>query len=73
MDENIIDEFQVSSKTTDNRVEPTISHSIVVKWKLSRSEVARMVQEAEKSREEDDVNESKHEAESGLDKFRVVV
>ena len=73
MDDNIIDEFQVSSKTTDNCVEPTIIHSIMVKRKLSQSEVDRMVQEAEKSRDEDEVNESKREAESGLEKFRVVV
>ena len=73
VDENIIDEFQVSSKTTDNCVDPTIIQSIVVKRKLSRSEVDRMVQEAEKSRDEDEVNESKHEAESGLEKFRVIV
>ena len=72
-DENIIDEFHVSSKTTDNCVEPKISQSIVVKRKLSRSEVDRMVQEAEKSRDEDEVDESKQEAESGLEKFRVVV
>ena len=50
VDENIIDEFQVSSKTPDNCVEPTISQSIAVKRKLSQSEVDRMVQEAEKSR-----------------------
>ena len=56
MDENIIDEFQVSSKTTDNCVEPSISQSIVVKRKLSQSEVDWMVQETEKSRDEDDVN-----------------
>ena len=37
-----------------------------MKRKLSQSEVDRMVQEAEKSRDEDEVNESKHEAESGL-------
>ena len=43
MDENIIDEFQVTSKTTDNCVEPTISQRIVVKRKLSQSEVDRMV------------------------------
>ena len=43
VDENIIDEFHVSSKTTDNCVEPTISQSIVVKRKLSQSEVNRMV------------------------------
>ena len=72
-DENIIDEFHVSSKTKDNCVEPTISQSIVVKRKLSQSEVDRMVQEAEKSRDEDEVKESKHEAESGLEKFRVIV
>ena len=60
VDENIIDEFQVSSKTTDNCVESTISQSIVVTRKLSQSEVDRMVQEAEKSRDEDEVNESKH-------------
>ena len=65
MDENIIDEFHVSSKTTDNCVEPTIIQCIVVKKKLSQSEVDRMVQEAEQSRDEDEVNESKHEAESG--------
>ena len=65
VDENIINEFQVSSKTTDTCVEPTIIQSIVVKRKLSQSEVDRMVQEAEKSRHEE-VNESKHEAESGL-------
>ena len=69
MDENINDEFQDSSKTTDNSVAPTISQSFVVK----QSEVDRMVQEAEKSRDEDEVNESKHEAESGLEKFRVIV
>ena len=71
VDENIIDEFQVSSKTTDNCVEPTVIRSIVVKKKLSQSEVDRMVQEAETSRNEDEVNESKHEAESGLEEFRV--
>ena len=54
------------SKTTDNCVEPTIIQSIVVRWKLSQSEVDRMVQEAEKSRDEDEVNESKHQAESCL-------
>ena len=47
VDENIIDEFQVSAKTIDNCVEPTISQSIVVKWKLSQSEVDRMVQDTE--------------------------
>ena len=73
MDENVIDEFQVSSKTTDNCVDPTIIQSIVVKRKLSQSVVDRMVQEAEKSRDEDKVRESKHEAVSGLEKFRVVV
>ena len=73
VDETIIDEFQVSSKTTDNCVEPTIIQSIVVKRKLSQSEGDRMVQEAEKSRDEDDVNESKHEGESGWDKIRVIV
>ena len=72
-DQDIIDELQVSSKTTDKCVEPTISQSIVVKRKLSQSEVDRMVQEAEKSRDEDEVNESKNEAESGLEKFRVLV
>ena len=72
MDENIIDEFQVSSKTTDNCVEPRIIQSIVVKRKLSQSEVDRMVQEAETSRHED-VNESKHEAQSDLEKFRAIV
>ena len=35
-----------------------------MKRKLSQSEVVGMVQEAEKSRDEDEVNESKHEAES---------
>ena len=73
VDENIIDEFQVSLKTTDNCVEPTIIQSIVVRRKLSQSEVDRMVQEAEKSRDEDEVNESKHEAETCLEKFRVIV
>ena len=70
---SIIDEFQDSSKTTDKCVEPTISQSIVVNRKLSQPEVDRMVQEAEKSRDEDEVNESKHEAESDLEKFRVIV
>ena len=42
-----------------------------MKRKLSQSEVDRMVQEAEKSRDEDEVDESKHEAESGLEKFRL--
>ena len=42
VDENIIDEFQVSSKTIDNCVEPTISQSDVVKRKLSQSEVDGM-------------------------------
>ena len=73
VDENIIDEFQVPSKTTDKFVEPTIIQSIVEKRKMSQSEVDRMVQEAEKSRDEDEVNESKHEAESGLEKFRIIV
>ena len=73
MNENIIDVFQVSSKATDNWVQPTIIQSIAVKRKLSQSEVDRMLQEAEKSRDEDDVNESKHEAESGLEKFRIIV
>ena len=41
---------------------------IVVKRKLSQSEVERMVQEAEMSRDEDEANESKHEGESGLEK-----
>ena len=44
VDENIIDEFQVSSETTDNCVEPMISQSIVVKRELSQSEVVRMRQ-----------------------------
>ena len=66
-------EFHVSSKTTDNCVEPSVSQSIVAKRKLSLSEVDRMVQEAEKSRDEDEVNESKHEAKSDLEKFRVIV
>ena len=44
-----------------------------MKRKLSQSEVDRMVQEAAKSRDEDEVDESKHESESGLEKFRVVV
>ena len=44
VDENIIDEFQVSSKTTYKCVEPTISERIVVTRKLSQSEVDRMVQ-----------------------------
>ena len=73
LDENIIDEFRVSSETTDKCVEPTIIQSIVVTRKLSQSEVDRMVQEAEKSRDEDEVNESKHEAASGLEKFRVIM
>ena len=73
VDENIFDDFRVSSKTTDNCVEPTVIQSIVVKRKLSQSEVDRMVQEAEKSRDENEVNESKHEAESGLEKFRVLM
>ena len=51
----------------------SVSQSIVVKRKLSQSEVDRMVQEAEKSRDEDEVDESKHEAESGYEKFRVKV
>ena len=73
VDENIIDEFQVSSKTTDNCVEPTIIQSIVLKKKLSQSEVDRMVQDAEKTRDENEIDESKHEAESGLEIFRVTV
>ena len=40
---------------------------------LSQSEVDQMVHEAEKSRDEDEVNKSKHEAESGLENFRVIV
>ena len=54
-------------------VEPTTTQSIVVKRKLSQSEVDRMVQEGEKSRDEDEVNEPKHEAETDLEKFRVIV
>ena len=73
VDENIIDEFQVSSKTTDICVEPTISPEYRGEKELSQSEVDRMVQEAEKSRDEDEVNESKHQTESGLEKFRVIV
>ena len=57
----------------ENCVGPTISQRIVVKRKLSQSEVDRMVQEAEESRDGDEVNESKHEAESDLEKFRVIV
>ena len=41
--------------------------------KLSQSETERMVQETEKYRDEDEANESKYEAENGLDKFRVIV
>ena len=54
VDENIIDEFQVSSKTIDNCVEPRISKSIVVKRILYQTEIDRMVQAAEKSRDEDE-------------------
>ena len=64
VDENIVDEFQVSSKTTDNLRRPH-DHP--------ESEVDRMVQEVEKSRDEDEVNESKFGAESGLEKFRIIV
>ena len=38
-----------TNETIDNCVESTISQSIVVKRKLSQSEVDRMVQDAEKS------------------------
>ena len=38
--------------------------------KLSQSEFGRMVQEAEKYRDEDEVNESKYEAENGLENYR---
>ena len=41
--------------------------------KESQSEVDQMVQEAEKSRDEDEVNESKHEAASGLEELCVVL
>ena len=68
MDENNNKEIKGSSTTTDNCVEPTISQSTVVKRKLSQSEVDRMVQEAEMSRDEDEVNESKHEIECVLEK-----
>ena len=60
-------------RPTDNCVEPTIIQSIAVTRKLSQSEVDRMVQEEEKYRDEDEVNESKHEAASGREKFRVIV
>ena len=45
----------------------------LVRRKMSQSEVDRMVQDAEKSRDEDEVDELKHEAESGVEKFRIVV
>ena len=38
--------------------------------KLSQSEIDRMVQEAENYRDEDEANESKDEAESGLENSR---
>ena len=41
--------------------------------KLSQSEIDRMVQETEKYRDEDDANESKYEAEKGLETLRVTV
>ena len=41
--------------------------------KLSQSEINRMVQEAKKYRDEDEVNESKCETENGVEKFRVIV
>ena len=67
-DENIIDEFKVTSKSAKECVESTIGQSIVV-----RSEIERMVQEAEKYRGEDEATESKCEAENGLEKFSVAV
>ena len=56
---------------TTGSVDENIIDELQWKRKLYQSEVDRMVQEAEKSRDEDEVNESKHEAESGLGKFRV--
>ena len=44
-----------------------------MKKEIVQSEVDRLVQDAEKSRDEDEVNKSKHEAESGSEKFRVIV
>ena len=64
-------EVQGNIEHAEHCVEPTISQSIVVERKLSLSEVDRMVQETEKSRDEDEVNELKHEAEMGLEKIRV--
>ena len=58
---------KVTSIDAEECIDPSISQSIV---KLSQSEVDRMVQEAEKYRDEDVANESKYEAESGLERFR---
>ena len=62
-----------TSKDAEECVDPTISQSIVVRKEVAQSEIDRMVQVTETYRDEDEANESKHEAESGLDKFRVVV
>ena len=40
---------------------------------MSQSEMDRMVQEAEKYRDEDEANELKCKAENGLERFRVTV
>ena len=74
VDEYIIDEFQVSSKTTDNCVEPTISQSIVVKKEIVS--IQSLIGWCKRQRSPETRTRStsrKHEAESGLENFRVVV
>ena len=74
MDENITDEFEVSLKNAEECVESTISQSIVVKRKLSQSLIGWCKRHRDtEMRMRPTANESKYEAEDGLQKFRVTV
>ena len=62
--------FKVTSKSSKECVESTISQSIVVRLKVAPVRIDRMVEDAEKYPDEDEANESKYEAEKGLEKSR---
>ena len=72
-DENIVDECKVTSNTQQIALSPRSARSSWWKAKLSQSEIDWTVQETEKFRNEDEANESKYEAENGLEKSRVAV
>ena len=68
-----MDEFQVSSKTQDNCVEPTISQSIVCVFEGSclNPKLVGWCKRQISPQDEDEVK-TKHEAEGGLEKFRII-